>query len=377
MSIRLTRCVVAVLAVALASPTLGAAQASPAVDTEAALAAARAAAGRFGRAERSGSLDSIAAAMWPNAVMLPPGMLEVKGHAAIFAFVSSGPGPDSTRTSGPSMPSGGMVISASGSMAVEWGTGSLMRNGPNPRYYKYVTIVEQRAGEWKVLLNTWSPRPAPEPGEAGAGAAELTVAERIPSARAEAEREAVVAANRRFERVEHLGIMDSIVASVWDDAVILPPGRRYQLTGHEEIFAFLSPDITPDSATSFTVRRGSAISPGGDMAVLWGPGRWMEQGPDGPVPHYFKAVTIVEKRDGEWKVLLNSWNPRAAPEPGAGRNPSTPAPGTAPRPDALPQQPNTSLHSFGLDQAESVATGVREQHLYHSLPKTPHGPKGG
>jgi ketosteroid isomerase-like protein len=317
MSIRLTRCVVAILAVVLASPALGAAQDGPAVNAEAALAAARAAAGRFGRAERSGSLDSIAAAMWPEAVLLPPGRLEVKGHDAIFALLSPGSGPDSTEASKPSPPSGGTVISASGSMAVEWGTGSFMRNGANPQYYKYVTIVEQRAGEWKVLLNTWSPRPAPAPGEASAGEPELAVAEKSPSAKAEAEREAVVAANRRFERVEFLGIMDSIVAAVWDDAVILPPGRRYELKGHEEIFAFLTPGFTPDSAKSFTVRRGSAISPAGDMAALWGPGRWMEQGPDGPIPHYFKAVTIVEKRDGEWKVLLNSWNERAAPEPGA------------------------------------------------------------
>lgn len=308
----------AALALLLLGPTLAVAQGSPAVDAEAALTAARAAAGGFGRAERSGSLDSIAAAIWPDAVMLPPGKLEVKGHEAIFAFVTPGVSPDSAKAPAPPTSSGGKVISASGTMAVIWGTGSLKRNGRTPRYYKAVTVLEKRAGKWKVLVNTWNSRPAPAPDEEFNDGWGPAVGPDRPSAKAEAEREAVDAANRMFGRVEFLGVIDSIAAAFWDDAVILPPGPRYELKGHKEIFAFLTPGFTPDSAKSFTVHRGSAISPGGDMAVLWaGRGRFMEQGPDGPIAHYFKPVTIVEKRDGEWKVLLNSWNDIPAPEPSA------------------------------------------------------------
>jgi ketosteroid isomerase-like protein len=308
----------AALALLVLTPTLAVAQDRAPAEAHPEWAAARAAAGRFGRAERSGSLDSIAAAMWPDAVLLPPGESEVKGHEAIFAFVTPGVSPDSTKASTPPTSSGGKVISASGTMAVIWGTGSLARNGRSPRYYKAVTVLEKRAGKWKVLVNTWNSRPAPAPDEEFNDDWGPTVGPNRPSAKAVAEREAVTAADRMFGRVEFLGIMDSIVAAFWDDAVLLPSGKLYEIKGHEEIFAFLTPRLSADSAKASTLHRGSAISPGGDMAVLWaGRGRFIKQGPDGPIAHYFKPVTIVEKRDGEWKVLLNSWNEIPAPEASA------------------------------------------------------------
>lgn len=141
----------------------------------------------------------------------------------------------------------------------------------------------------------------------------------------DATREAVLAANDRFVRAERLRNPDSLRAVFWNDAVLQPAnGRRFE--GHEAILAFyarraranearaassepVSPapalpaparDTIPPSAPS-----GLQISAAGDMAVMWGPG---ESG-----TYYYSFMTILERRDGEWKVLVNSWTIRPAP----------------------------------------------------------------
>ena len=307
---RTPRRILAALALLCLGPTLALAQDRPAIDVEAEWAAVRAANQRFVRAERSGSLDSIAAAMWPGAVLLPPRQLEVRGHEAILARLTSGTPPAPVSEAAPG---GGTVVNAGGDMAVTWGTG-----GEGAGTFKFMSVVEKRAGEWKLLLNAFNPRPARTPGEVAEDEPGVVATQDPRSEQAGAVRAAVDAANRRFQRAERSGSLDSISVAMWPDAVILPPGRRWGIEGHDEIFAFVTPGLTPDSTKSYAPRRTRLLSPGGDMAVLGGPGCWVEHGPDGPIPHHFKFVTVLDKRDGEWKVLLNMWNSRSAPEPGAG-----------------------------------------------------------
>lgn len=146
-----------------------------------------------------------------------------------------------------------------------------------------------------------------------------------PLAAQDATREAVLAANQRFVRAEALRDPDSLRAVFWPDAVLQPAnGRRFE--GHDAILGFYArrarasrasgvspepadpaptPSDPPIGNTQPTAPEGLVISPAGSMAVIWGPG---ESG-----TYYYNFLTILERRDAEWKVLVNSWNIRPAP----------------------------------------------------------------
>lgn len=139
---------------------------------------------------------------------------------------------------------------------------------------------------------------------------------RAPLADLAAEQQTIKRVSLEFSRAERSGKPDSALAFMWEDAVLQPPGHA-QIQGHDAIRAFLAPTIlqaTPaDSAPprpDFPVH----VSASGDLAVEWGPGTIMVKGADGPPTIVrFKFVTVWERRDGVWKVRLNSWN--ADPQP--------------------------------------------------------------
>ena len=89
-----------------------------------------------------------------------------------------------------------------------------------------------------------------------------------------------------------------------------PPGHR-QIEGHDAIRAFFAPtklQIPPGDSAPPRPVFPIHVSPGGDLAMEWGPSTIMVQGPNGPTVVHFKFVTVWERRGGIWKVLLNSWN---------------------------------------------------------------------
>lgn len=138
---------------------------TPVVDLAAEEQAVKRASLEFSRAERSGRPDSSLAFMWEDAVMQPPGHVQIQGHDAIRAFHAPstlGTPPEGTAPSRPVFP---VHVSASGDLAVEWGPSTItVKKGDGPPTtirFKFVTVWERRGGVWKVRLNTWNADPAP------------------------------------------------------------------------------------------------------------------------------------------------------------------------------------------------------------------------
>jgi len=128
----------------------------------------------------------------------------------------------------------------------------------------------------------------------------------------EAEKRAIRQASLNWSKTERSGAHDWIPDVFWEDAVLQPPGRP-QLQGHEEIGAFYAPATLRDSGRP-RPRFPLHISASGDLAVEWGRHSITVEQPDGPTLVRFEFVTVWERRDGVWKVRLNSWNDDVAPD---------------------------------------------------------------
>lgn len=102
--------------------------------------------------------------------------------------------------------------------------------------------------------------------------------------------------------------VDRTLGLMWEDAVMQPPGSS-QVQGHEEIRALY------DAVTFVSLDPGPlTVRVGGDLAAVWSPRMtYTLEGPDGTVSDTAKFVAVWERRDGQWKVLENSWSSNRPP----------------------------------------------------------------
>lgn len=102
--------------------------------------------------------------------------------------------------------------------------------------------------------------------------------------------------------------IDAAVSFMWEDAVMQPPNAP-QVQGHAAIrelygaVTFVSLDPGPLTAKA-----------SGELAVVWSPRMTytLEMAGD-TITDEAKFVAVWERRDGEWKVLENSWSSNLAP----------------------------------------------------------------
>jgi uncharacterized protein (TIGR02246 family) len=97
--------------------------------------------------------------------------------------------------------------------------------------------------------------------------------------------------------------IDAALSYMWEDAVMQPPNAP-QIQGHEAIRS-LYEQVTFESLDPgpLTVRAS------GDLAVIWSPRMtYTLVTPHGPLTDEAKFVAVWERRDGEWKVVENTWN---------------------------------------------------------------------
>jgi ketosteroid isomerase-like protein len=84
----------------------------------------------------------------------------------------------------------------------------------------------------------------------------------------------------------------------------MQPPNAPQIEGHEAIRALY------ESVTFESLDPGPlTIRVSGDLGMIWSPRMtYTLVTSDGPFTDEAKFVAVWERRDGEWKVLENSWN---------------------------------------------------------------------
>lgn len=149
----------------------------------------------------------------------------------------------------------------------------------------------------------------------------------LPPDDAEVDVSVIREASRAFSLAEGMGNPSLIEVFFWEDAVMHPPNRE-QLAGREAIRSFYESraqrmqarEPGPDQSTIIDAKPDSTqpalhgritMSSGGDMATQWGQGE-IRGGSEQKI-FYYKFVTVWERRDGEWRILFNSWNSRPDP----------------------------------------------------------------
>lgn len=97
--------------------------------------------------------------------------------------------------------------------------------------------------------------------------------------------------------------IEATLGLMWEDAVMQPPNAP-QIKGHEAIRALY------ESVTFESLDPGPlTVRVGGDLGVVWSPRMtYTLETPDGSFSDEGKFVAVWERRDGEWKVLENTWN---------------------------------------------------------------------
>lgn len=110
-----------------------------------------------------------------------------------------------------------------------------------------------------------------------------------------------------------VGIRAAFAHYLAKDAVKLD-GNRHPRRGHEEILPTLS-ELSPDVSLTWTPRDGK-VAASGDLAYTWGTYvlRRIREGETRL--SYGKYTTIWEKRDGDWKAILDIGNPSPGPYSG-------------------------------------------------------------
>ena len=104
--------------------------------------------------------------------------------------------------------------------------------------------------------------------------------------------------------------VDSALAFLWEDATMQPPNAP-EIRGHSAIRAAY------DSVKFVSVTVGpTQVRASGDLAAIWGPLTVVIQGLAGPITLDQKFVAVWQRRDGNWKVIENSWSDNAPPRTG-------------------------------------------------------------
>jgi|SRR5688500_8295326 uncharacterized protein (TIGR02246 family) len=142
---------------------------APAADTAADRAAVEAVNDAWGKAYNAADAAGLTALYSENAAVNPPGVPQVRGHAAIQEFFTKD-------TAGAKAAGITMALSPqresgmSGDLAWESGTFTAKdKNGATVDEGKYITVLQRTDGKWLIVRDTWNsdraPAPPPAPAE--------------------------------------------------------------------------------------------------------------------------------------------------------------------------------------------------------------------
>ena len=138
--------------------------------------------------------------------------------------------------------------------------------------------------------------------------------------------EAVIRASvPAFGDAYNAGDVDKLVAMYWEDAVVLPPGAPSQ-TGSAEIRAFFEVDTAGTRAAGFkfNIQEAGAVDVAGDLA--YESGVFSVTDAAGSTVATGKYLGVLQKRDGKWLYIRDTWNTDAQPPAAPADEPVAEAP---------------------------------------------------
>ncbi|MGH8197574.1 MAG: YybH family protein [Steroidobacteraceae bacterium] len=135
-----------------------------------------------------------------------------------------------------------------------------------------------------------------------------------------AEETAIRAVNIAWSDAYGAGDADGVANTYAEDAVVLPPGSS-TLVGRDAVREFIAGDMAANRAAGMTLslEDASTISMSGDVA--WQNGTFRVSDASGATVDTGKFLSVMQKRDGKWQLIRDTWNldtaPAAAPEAAA------------------------------------------------------------
>lgn len=125
---------------------------------------------------------------------------------------------------------------------------------------------------------------------------------------------AIAAVNDSWGKAYNAGDAAGLVALYTDDGAVNPPGTP-QVRGRAALQEFFAKDTAGAKEAGLTMnlspQRDSGIS--GDLA--WESGTFTAVDKSGTTVDAGKYITVLQKKDGKWLIVRDTWNSDRAPAP--------------------------------------------------------------
>lgn len=187
----------------------------------------------------------------------------------------------------------------------------------------------------------------------------VTLAACQPAGPSSAELDAVKAVNGTWAEKYNSGDAGAVADLYWEDAVLMAPGAPAR-TGRDAIREQIAADIESSKAAvlTFNTQHGP-VSISGNTA--WQDGTFTVTDASGATVDAGKYLSVLEKRDGQWRLLRDTYNSDGA----------VTAPATAAGPDAVAVDPAHYKVEFENDKVRvlRINYGPKEKSVMHSHPE--------
>lgn len=125
---------------------------------------------------------------------------------------------------------------------------------------------------------------------------------------------AIASVNENWGKAYVAGDVEALVALYSEDAAVNPPGTP-QVRGHAAMREFFAKDTASAKEAGVTMnlnpQRDSGVS--GDLA--WESGTFTAVDKSGATIDAGKYVTVLQKKDGKWLIVRDTWNSDRPPAP--------------------------------------------------------------
>ena len=173
----------------------------------------------------------------------------------------------------------------------------------------------------------------------------------------EAEIDAIKAVNGAWADHYNSGDAGALAGLYWDDASLMAPGAPAS-NGRDAILASVTADIAGAKAAGITMNiEHGPVRASGNTA--WQEGRFTVTDSSGATVDAGKYLSVLEKRDGQWRLLRDIYN-----------SDGKPAPADLGAPDAVVADPAHYKVEFENDKVRVVRInyGPKEKSVMHSHP---------